>query len=220
MQFIQPGGNKLDIINEVLFMEQKHFYDFLIEIASIAKIGLLFSHDPYALSNYQQISQRANEMLEKFQAVDFAKNEFFTRDIYPTPNVSVRTVVFNAKGEVLLVQEAIDHAYSLPGGWCDLYDSPEEAARKECLQEAGANIQIKFLVGVFNRTPFKSPVSVPEYVIVFSAEVLETLSDHEYETINAAFFPIDELPILSKKVSRAEVLRMIYAAKNHEVIFD
>ena len=73
---------------------------------------------------------------------------------------------------------------------------------------------------MFNRTPFKSPVSVPEYVIVFSAEVLETLSDHEYETINAAFFPIDELPILSKKVSRAEVLRMIYAAKNHEVIFD
>jgi len=208
------------IINAGIIMEQKHFYDFLVEIASIAKIGLVFSKDPYAISNYEQISQRTNAMLADFQSVDFSQNEFFTRDIYPTPNVSVRTVCFNEKGEVLLVQEASDHSYSLPGGWCDLYDSPQEAAKKECLQEAGANVNIKRLVGVLNRTPFSSPVSVPGYMIVFLAEIIGPLSNHEYETLNVGFFPIDELPILSKKVSRAEVVRMIYAAKNNEVIFD
>lgn len=201
-------------------MEQKHLYDFLLKVQSIAKIGLIFSTDPYAIANYHQINDLTREMLENFMNVSLERNNFFARDIYPTPNVSVRTIIFNDQQEVLLVKEARDGAYSLPGGWCDLYDSPSEAARQECRQEAGADVTIERLVGVFNRTPYKAGVAVPEYMIVFVGKVNGPLQDHEHETTDVGYFPINQLPELSRKVSREEYVRVIDAARRGEVLFD
>ena len=145
----------------------------------------------------------------------------FQRDIYPTPNVSVRTVIFNKdKTKVLLVREAALQAYSLPGGWADLYDAPSDVSKNECMQEAGAEIEIVRLVGITNRTPFKAPTSIPEYVVIFEAKLKELHKEHEYETDDVNFFDIDNLPIISKKTSKGELLRFINAAKSGETIFD
>ena len=76
-------------------MDSKQIYDFLIKIQSIAKIGLIFSKDPYALTNYQEINDLSTKFLEEFQDVKFDRNNYFARDIYPTPNISVRTIIFN-----------------------------------------------------------------------------------------------------------------------------
>lgn len=202
-------------------MKQKQsFYDYLVKIAAISRIGLLYSKDPYALENYQQIGELTEAMLKEFQEVDFTKNPLFPRPVYPTPNVSVRTVAFNDQGEVLLVKEASDGGYSLPGGWCDLYDSPKETAENEFMQEAGAKVRITNLVGVLNRIPYQSPVEIPSYIIVFRAEIEEFVASPVHEISEIGFFPIDNLPPLSKKVTSEENLRMILAAKNNEVIFD
>ncbi|HMM01063.1 MAG TPA: NUDIX hydrolase N-terminal domain-containing protein [Bacilli bacterium] len=201
-------------------MESKNYYDFLLKINSIARIGLTFSTDPYALTNYQTILDESNMMIESFEHVNLTPNTIFERRIYPTPNISVRTICLNEKGQVLLVQEAKDQGYSLPGGWCDLYDSPSEAARNECRQEAGADVVIERLVGVINRTPFVSPVSVPEYALVFKGKVQGSLHEHEYETLNVDYFDPNALPTLSKKMTEAEIKRIIFAAINGESIFD
>ncbi len=201
-------------------MDNREFYEFLLRIHSIAKIGLVYSTDEYALANYRDLNEATRDMLEHFTEVKFNRPSYFERDIYPTPNVSVRTIVFNPAGQVLLVREAKDGGYSLPGGWCDLYESPKEAAIKECRQEAGAEVVITRLVGIINRTPIKGPQAIPEYMIVFSGKLLEPLHSHEFETTDAAFFHVDELPIISRKVTRAEVAHMIAAAISGTVIFD
>lgn len=201
-------------------MEQKYFYDFILRINSIARIGLTFSTDPYAISNYNLIKDESTAMLNDFQNVNLDRNGYFVRNIYPTPNISVRTVIFNQAGEVLLVKEAKDGGYSLPGGWCDIYESPTQAAIKECKQEAGADVAITRLVGVMHRTPFLSPVSVPEYTLVLEGKLLGPLQDHEYETTDVGFFALDHLPSFSRKVSTPEVLRMIMAAQNDEILLD
>ena len=202
-------------------MNSKQVYDYILKIQSIAKIGLVYSKDPYAITNYNEINRLSMEFLSNFLEVEFDRPNYFARDIYPTPNVSVRTVILsNDKSKVLLVREAKLGTYSLPGGWADLYDSPSEVAINECSQEAGADIDIIRLVGILNRTPFKSPTSIPEYVVIFLASLKGELHEHEYETDEVNFFPIDDLPELSKKVTREEVLRMILAAKNGETIFD
>ncbi|MFA6667407.1 MAG: NUDIX domain-containing protein, partial [Bacilli bacterium] len=133
----------------------QEYYDFIIKVLSIAKVGRVFSKDLYALDNYEQLEKLAMDELENFEHVKFNKPDMFTREIYPTPSVSVRTCVFNEKGEVLMVREHPEERYSLPGGWCDLYDAPSEAAKNECEQEAGATIKNMKLVGILNRTPFK-----------------------------------------------------------------
>ena len=119
-------------------MDYKEIYDYIVKIQSIAKIGLVFSKDPYALTNYQQINDISADLLEHFMEVKLDRPNYFQRDIYPTPSISVRTIIFNDdKTKVLMVREKELQAYSLPGGWADLYDSPAQAAINECRQEAG-----------------------------------------------------------------------------------
>lgn len=202
-------------------MDSKQIYDYILKIQSIAKIGLVYSKDPYALTNYKEINDLSTRFLEEFLEVKFDRPNYFQRDIYPTPNVSVRTVIFNKdKTKVLLVREAALQAYSLPGGWADLYDAPSDVSKNECMQEAGAEIEIVRLVGITNRTPFKAPTSIPEYVVIFEAKLKELHKEHEYETDDVNFFDIDNLPLISKKTSKGELLRFINAAKNGETIFD
>ena len=202
-------------------MDSKNYYDFLLKIQSIAKIGLVYSKDPYALTNYQEINDLSTKMLEEFVDVKFDRPNYFERNIYPTPNVSVRTIIFNEdRTKVLLVREANLQAYSLPGGWADLYDSPSKTAKNECLQEAGAEIEIVRLVGITDRTPFKQNTSIPEYVVIFEAKIKELHAEHEYETDDVGFFDIDNLPLISKKTSKEELMRFIKAALENKTIYD
>ena len=202
-------------------MDTKELYDYILKIQSIAKIGLVFSKDPYAITNYQQINDLTIEMLEKLMDIEFNRPNYFSRDIYPTPSVSVRAVILNNnRDKVLMVRESNTGTYSFPGGWADLYDSAGQTAINESSQEAGADIEIVRLVGVLNRTPFKTSVSVPEYLVVFEAKLNGDLHEHEYETDDVNWFPLDQLPPMSRKVGREEISRIIDAIKNGETIFD
>lgn len=202
-------------------MDSKNIYDYIIRLQAIAKIGLVYSKDPYAITNYNEINELSKKFLEEFQDINLERNNYFERDIYPTPNVSARVVIFNEdKTEVLMVREVISQTYSLPGGWCDLYDSPSDTAKNEAQQEAGVTLKNLKLVGVTNRTPFIQKTSIPNYVIIFTAEVDEFLEEHEYETDDVNFFDISNLPEISRKTSKEELLRFIEAAKKGETIFD
>jgi len=202
-------------------MDSKYIYDFIIKIQAIAKIGLTYSKDPYALTNYQEINDLSKKFLEDFENVKFDRPNYFSKDIYPTPNVSVRTVILNKdRTKVLMVREAALGTYSLPGGWADLYDSPSKTAKNECSQEAGADIEVVRLVGILDRTPFKSSASIPEYVIVFEGKIIGDLHEHEYETDDVGWFEIENLPPISRKTSQEELLKMIIAARDNKTIFD
>ena len=202
-------------------MDSKEIYDYLIRIQAIAKIGLKYSTDPYAITNYNEINDLTTKFLEKFLEVKFDRPNYFQRDIYPTPSISVRTVIFNNdRNKVLMVREVNSHTYSLPGGWADLYDSPSQTAINECSQEAGADIDVVRLVGLLNRTPFKSSASIPEYVAVFEGRLKGKLHEHEYETDDVNWFNINNLPEISRKVSMEEMMKMILAARDNKTIFE
>ena len=180
-------------------MDSKEIYDYILKIQSIAKIGLVYSKDPYAITNYNEINRLSMEMLEKFMEVKFDRPNYFQRDIYPTPNVSVRTIIFNeARDKILLVKEANSHTYSMPGGWADLYDSPSKTAKNESMQEAGADIDVIRLVAVLDRTPFKANTSIPEYVILFEGKLKGELKEHEYETEEVGLITITFQKCLEK----------------------
>ena len=202
-------------------MDSKNIYDYIIKIQSIAKIGLKYSKDPYALTNYNEINELSKKFLEEFMDVNIERPNYFEKDVYPTPNISVRTVILNKdRTKVLMVREANLGTYSLPGGWADLYDSPSKTAKNECSQEAGADIEVIRLVGLLERTPFKTSASIPEYVAVFEGKIIGELHEHEYETDDVGWFDIDNLPEISRKTSKEELLRMILAARDGKTIFD
>lgn len=202
-------------------LTDKEIYNYIIRIQSIAKIGLKYSKDPYALTNYQEINDLSLDFLEHFLDVKFDRPNYFERDIYPTPQISVRTIIFNKdRTKIIMVREVATGTYSLPGGWAELFATPKENAAAECVQEAGADVEIVRLVGVTDRTPFKSNASLPEYVMVFEGKLVGKLHEHEYETDDVNWFDIDHLPEISRKTSKEELSRMIIAAKENKTIFD
>lgn len=201
-------------------MESKEFYDFIVKVHSIAKIGLTYSKDPYAIDNYKEINELSKKMLEDFMNVKFDRPSMFSKDVYPTPNISVRTLILK-DNKILLVKEANTNLWSFPGGWCDLYDSPSKAAFNEVSQEAGIEPEITRLIGVLDRTPHKSNQNVPEYVLLFEGNIDgKKFHEHCHETNDVKFFDLNALPEMSKKLSKEEIDRVIKAQQNNETIFD
>lgn len=199
--------------------KNKDYLQILLKIHSIARIGLLFSKDPYALENYEEIRKTTLEAIEDFTNVQIERPLYFNRDIYPTPNLSVRTIIFNEKNELLMVQEAKNGLWSLPGGWIDLYDTPSEGAKKECLQEAGADVEIIRLLGIKDVSKYSSS-KLSEFVIVFEGRLISFIQGHCHETSDVKFFPLDNLPPLSNKLYEEVMERFLKARENKETIFD
>ena len=63
---------------------------------------------------------------------------------YFNPSSAVACFIKNAKGELLLVRRGKEPAkgtLDLPGGFVDMFESGEEAARREVREETGLHIQ-------------------------------------------------------------------------------
>lgn len=202
-------------------MDQNYFYDYLLKVLSITKIGLVFSKDEYALQNYAEIQKLTENMLENFEKVNFDRPNYFERDVYPTPNISCRAIIFNKeRNKVFLVQEKKDGKYSLPGGWCDLYDSPTEAIVRECKEEGGLDVEVKKIVAILNRTPFKSSTSTPEYALFFECEIRSDNGDHDHEILSRGFYDVNNLPANSCKMTEGERNKTIKAALEGKILLD
>ncbi len=88
---------------------------------------------------------------------------------YPTPKVDVRAGVFNERGDVLLVQEASDGRWALPGGWADEHDTPKRNCEREVLEESGYRVTAIKLVAIKDRSmhPYTPPRLERIYKLLF-----------------------------------------------------
>lgn len=192
-----------------------------MKVLSVSKIGLLFSKDPYAIENYQELKELALEQLSEL-AHDQDITEPYDFGIYPTVNVSVRTIVTNDLNQVLMVKEKSEKLWSFPGGWCDVFESPQENAVKEVLQESGYDVSVKRLLAVFFRDNYKPKHKslISEYVIYFHATINSKVSEHNHEVTEVGFFDQKELPPLSFKNSCEEVTRALECLNENKSTFD
>jgi 8-oxo-dGTP diphosphatase len=195
-------------------------YQFIIKVAAISKIGLLFSKDPYAIENYNQLQDLSKELIEDLGKFKIVGSNYFSRDIYPTPNVSVRALVFNERKQLLLVKEASLGTWSLPGGWCDLFETPSEAIIKEVIQEAGIHIKVEKLLGISDRIKYKTNKKWSEYAVMFLATIIEDTKVFGHEISEVGFFDLNNLPELSFKSNIEEIKRAINAIEDNSSYFD
>lgn len=194
---------------------------FTSKVLSVARIGLKFSTDPFALENYEELERLAIETLKTNVDPDIQTN-IYERDIYPTPNVSVRVIVFNDDGELLMVKEKDFLTWSVPGGWCDVFESSSESGRKEVLQETGYEVKIDRLLAVLQREKYKEyRTLISEYVHYYSATIVGGEARPNHETVEVKFFPVDRLPEVSRKSSMTEIHKALAVyRKERDVDFD
>ena len=62
-------------------MDSKYIYDFVLKVQSISKIGLTYSQDPYALTNYRELNNLSTKFLEDFENVKLDRPNYFSKDI-------------------------------------------------------------------------------------------------------------------------------------------
>lgn len=195
--------------------------EFIMKVLAISKIGKRYSHDPYALENYEELENLAIEQLSNLVNEEIDTNPY-DRDLYPTVNCSVRTIVTNEHNQVLMVKEKSEQLWSFPGGWADVFESPQENAKKEVYQESGYDVDITRLLAVFFRDNYKPAdfLLVSEYVLYFHGVVKERLKNFNHEIVDIGFFEMNDLPPLSTKNSQIEVERALACLNQNQTTFD
>ena len=190
-------------------MVKYDFTDFLLKVEEISQVGLKYSTDNYALDNYYELSKLTKDYISNIDKIQKEDLNVFKKDVYPTPNVSVRTIFLSEdKKKVFLVREAVDGGWSFPGGWTEIGLSPMESAKKEVWEEAGSDCDITRTTGT------------PEYILVYQGVFKGEKHKPTYEILETGWFPINDLPEISKKNVRAQMDRMIKCAVEGTSLLD
>lgn len=119
-------------------------------------------------------------------------------------------------GRVLLVRH-VEGRWQLPGGAIDPDESPAEAARRECLEEASVEIEVGRIVGAFGgpeyRVTYANGDEVGVVSTVFEAEIVAgTPEPGDDETVEVRWFAPGELAAVELRASTrgvAEALGLI-----------
>ena len=188
-----------------------------MEMAAISETGLWYSTDQFDIERFHRLGELARELLEHVAAHPLAAYDKKVASVagYTTPKVDVRGAVFNEKGEVLLVRETLDNGrWTLPGGWCDILESPRPATEREVLEEAGLEVTATHLAAVVDREkwPHDPPLAHQIYKLFYVCEPTGTVNlDYtSNETSEVGWFSVHDLPELSLSRVVPEQIRLVH----------
>lgn len=187
------------------------------ELQAIAQTGLAFSKDTFDLQRFQRTRELAAQLMAAGSEANAERIlDLFERDAgYATPKVDVRGAAF-VNGEILLVQEASDGGWTLPGGWADVNQSAAECVVREISEESGFQARATKLVAVCDyRRSGHPPRRVDSiYKMFFLCDITGGEPRTSDETIGVGFFARDDLPPLSPgRITRAQIDRVF---QHHE----
>jgi 8-oxo-dGTP diphosphatase len=115
---------------------------------------------------------------------------------FADPKVAAAVLV-QRDNRVLLVRRAVDPLrgkWTLPAGFVDAGEDPAEAARRECLEETGLNVQITGLVDVLFGQEHPRGAHI---LIVYRGQVGDGGIHAGDDVDGAEFFPLSDLPDLA-----------------------
>ncbi len=109
----------------------------------------------------------------------------FTRPI----TLGVRVLLIK-DGRVVLVKPIYQEGWYLPGGGVKRKETPEQAARRECREEAGAEGDRLDLCGIFTQyVQHKN-----DHIVVFLCSEFTLVPEKDFEIEKVEAFPLDALP--------------------------
>jgi ADP-ribose pyrophosphatase YjhB (NUDIX family) len=187
-------------------------------LLAIAQSGLHYTAGAFDRERYQELLGIAQAQLADLADIDAEEVvQLFAREKgYANPKLDVRCAVFDDAGRVLLVREAADGRWSLPGGWADIGASPAENAIREVREESGYTVTIERLLAVWDMPRHAHPPSVFHiWKLVFLGRVTTPGDISGVETDAIGFFSTDALPALSLGRILPEQIRRLDELRNN-----
>jgi len=188
------------------------------KLQALAQTGLTYAVNDYDRERYQAVAEVAAELMaeQSGTSVETFRQLFSQQDGYATPKVDVRAAAFR-DGKILLVQEASDGQWTLPGGWADVNDSPTEAVEREMVEESGFTAKVTKLAAVYDRAkhPHTPPFPFHVYKLFFLCSITGGETRTSSETLAVDFFLPDALPPLSStRIVKEQIHRMFEHWRN------
>ncbi len=167
------------------------------EIRGMASVGNYFGANVYEV-------ERAHRMMELAAKVAALVDEGTPEAVHTlfdaepwlrfSPAVGVDAVVFNGRGEILLVQRKDNEHWAMPGGLAEIGETPAEALLRELWEEAGLHGRVQRLLALFDGRHWGSRSKVHILNLVFLVECLDPIPVPGIEMLDARFFTADQLP--------------------------
>ncbi|HLU33294.1 MAG TPA: NUDIX hydrolase N-terminal domain-containing protein [Natronosporangium sp.] len=189
-----------------------------VELAAMAQNGLNYATDRYDRARYERLRTAAAEILALLDGGDVAqlRSTLAAESGHATPKVDVRGALFDTHGRVLLVREARDGRWTLPGGWAEALDSPAVAVEREFAEEAGLAVRATKLLAVHDGSRHNGHGATPFHIYKLFFQVERTdpgqepAAGRDGETTGVGFFRPDNLPELSTRRCTPEQLRLMW----------
>lgn len=174
---------------------------FAKRLHAIASTGEHFTAHVYDRERYSEIGAIASQMLASLAHTPVERiPELFPSYAkgYATPQVDVRGAIFR-DGKILLVQEASDGRWTLPGGYAEVGLSLTQNVIKEIQEEAGLDARVVRLLGIRHKAAHAYKPDIRDfYKVFFLCECDQDAQPQSgVETTEAGFFSVDALPPLS-----------------------
>lgn len=187
-------------------------------LQSIASTGLYFSKDRYDRERYEEIGHIANEMLGCLGSVPIERIESLISDFskgYATPKIDVRGAVFH-DGRILLVREASDGLWALPGGFADVGKSASENVVRELQEEASLRVAAKRLYALRHKAKHGYPPDARDfYKLLFLCEPIGEVSPQPGpDVMEVGFFELEDLPPFSMSRTIADDVTAAFASRS------
>jgi ADP-ribose pyrophosphatase YjhB (NUDIX family) len=184
------------------------------EIQALAQTGLAFSQNPYEKERNEKLMRLASEMIAGHSNLDenSIHENMLKQSGYATPKIDVRGAIIR-NNKILLVQEAMDGKWCMPGGWADVGDEPAASVIREVREESGFDVRLSKIIGVFDANRDGRPLELYHaFKIVFLGEITGGQAKTSHETLAVDFFPLDDPPPLSMNRTHSRHLEEI---RNH-----
>ena len=178
-------------------LKEENFIVIAQKIQALAQSGLTYSKDIFDKERYEILQSIATQLLNSRFDINGSALLHVSETGYATPKTDVRAFVLR-NGKLLMVREAADGLWSLPGGWADVGDRPSEAVRREVEEETGLKVKVTKLLGIWDRNHHgHPPLPWHVYKLIFLCEEIGGDLAISHESLDVGFFDINDLPELS-----------------------
>ena len=198
--------------------EKEQWLKWAMELQSLSQSALYWCKDPYDIERFQRIREISAEMMAAKTGLDLenVKNLFCNETGYQTPKIDTRAAIIQNE-KILLVQEK-NGKWAMPGGWCDIDQSPADNTVKEAKEEAGMAVRVTRLVSVEDQDIHNFPPNAYKIIkLMFLCEPLGGEFSPNTETVASGWFSENGLPEpMANEKCTAEQVRLCFQAARAE----
>jgi ADP-ribose pyrophosphatase YjhB (NUDIX family) len=166
------------------------------QIRVMSNNGLHYGTNPYDIDRYERLLKLAAELssLVATQPLEEIERAFFSNIALSTPLSGVDCAVIDENRHLLLIQRADNHKWALPGGACEVGDTPAENAAREVWEETGYQVEITQFLGIFDNIRYRGDFKRHAYLLLFGGTVVGGEATLSSESLAVQWFPLEAIP--------------------------